>query len=95
MSYFDRIQRCFAKVIGEHHANQMTPDSTMEEVKPWDSLNFVGLIIAVEDEFKIQPKVGSHLHHIFPPLSRAELLHAVHHSDASLDNGLHRGQVWL
>ena len=54
MSYFDRIQRCFAKVIGEHHANQMTPDSTMEEVKQWDSLNFVGLIIAVEDEFKIQ-----------------------------------------
>jgi acyl carrier protein len=54
MSYFDRIQRCFAKVIGEHHANQMTPDSTMEEVKQWDSLNFVGLIMAVEDEFKIQ-----------------------------------------
>lgn len=54
MSYFDRIQRCFAKVIGEHHANQMTPDSTMEDVKQWDSLNFVGLIMAVEDEFKIQ-----------------------------------------
>jgi len=54
MSHFDRIQRCFAKVIGEDEANKMTPDSTMEDVKGWDSLNFIGLIVAVEDEFGIQ-----------------------------------------
>jgi acyl carrier protein len=54
MSHFERIQRCFAKVIGDDEAYKMTSDSTMEDVSGWDSLNFVGLIVAVEDEFEIR-----------------------------------------
>jgi acyl carrier protein len=53
MIYLERIRKAFAKVIGEESARAMHEESTMETVKGWDSINFIALVMAVEDEFKI------------------------------------------
>ncbi len=54
MSLFERIQKAFASVIGPTEAASMTPDATMEDVRSWDSSNFIALVLAIEDEFDIQ-----------------------------------------
>jgi len=53
-SKFERLQSVFASVIGAKNAATITPDSTMDQVEGWDSLNFINLVIAVETEYKIR-----------------------------------------
>lgn len=49
-----RVRDAFASVIGEKAAEDIVPGATMEEIEGWDSLNFLNLIIAIEEEFDIQ-----------------------------------------
>ena len=51
---FERLQSVFASVIGANNAATITPESTMDQVEGWDSLNFINLVIAVETEYKIR-----------------------------------------
>ncbi len=53
MIYLERIRRAFSKVLGDS-TSQMNENSTMETVGGWDSLNFIALVLAVEDEFGIK-----------------------------------------
>lgn len=53
-SKFERLQSVFASVIGANNAATITPESTMDQVEGWDSLNFINLVIAVETEYKIR-----------------------------------------
>jgi acyl carrier protein len=50
----DRIRKAFASVIGENAAQGVVPGATMEDVEGWDSLNFLNLVMAIEDEFDLQ-----------------------------------------
>lgn len=53
-SKFERLRSVFALVIGANNASTITPTSTMDEVEGWDSLNFIGLVMAVENEYNIR-----------------------------------------
>jgi len=50
----DRIRKSFASVIGENAAKGVVSGATMEDVEGWDSLNFLNLVMAIEDEFDLQ-----------------------------------------
>lgn len=50
----DLIRKAFASVIGENAAQGVVPGATMEDVEGWDSLNFLNLVMAIEDEFDLQ-----------------------------------------
>ena len=50
----ERVRNAFSTVIGVDAAKNMVPGATMEDVKGWDSLNFLNLIVALEDEFTIE-----------------------------------------
>jgi len=52
--YFERIKKAFESVLDAEAINTMQESSTMEEIKGWDSMNFIALVMAIESEFKIE-----------------------------------------
>lgn len=50
----ERVRKAFASVIGENAARGLVPGVTMDEIDGWDSMNFIKLVMAIEDEFSIQ-----------------------------------------
>jgi acyl carrier protein len=50
----ERVCKAFASVIGDAPAEKVVPGATMEDVEGWDSINFINLVMAIEDEFGIQ-----------------------------------------
>jgi acyl carrier protein len=42
---------------------KITADSTMEDMPEWDSLNFINIFLAVNDEFGIAPDPDDAIHY--------------------------------
>lgn len=53
----ERIQKVFATTLGPQVVEQIDIDASMETVAAWDSLSFVQVMLAIEQEFgvKIHP----------------------------------------
>lgn len=54
MKYLARIKSAFSTVLGQDAAELITASASMEDVLGWDSTNFIELVLAVEDEFRIE-----------------------------------------
>lgn len=53
MKYLERIRSAFGTVIGSSAA-AMAPEAGMADVPGWDSVHFIDLVLAIEDEFAIE-----------------------------------------
>lgn len=54
IDHIDRVRAAFATVIGDDAATGIVPGATMEDIEGWDSVNFLNLVMAIEDEFDLQ-----------------------------------------
>jgi acyl carrier protein len=49
-----RVRNAFATVIGKDAARHVVAGAIMEDVEGWDSVNFLNLVVAIEDEFDLR-----------------------------------------
>ena len=54
MNNIERIEKVFRTVLIEDNAAGFSESATMDEINSWDSLNFINIIIALEQEFDLK-----------------------------------------
>lgn len=54
---YSRLNRVFQVVFG-NESIRVTPDTLIEDIEDWDSLEHITLISAVEKEFHMKFKIG-------------------------------------
>ena len=54
MKHYERIRKAFLLVLPEDEVLMVTPTSTMDDLPSWDSLNFIDLVLAIENEFDVE-----------------------------------------
>lgn len=52
MDTFERIRRAFDRVV-QGAGERLVPESTMDSVPGWDSLSYVQVVVAIEEEFEV------------------------------------------
>lgn len=51
---YQRVAGIFATVLGEEGVSTFGPQSSIDDVDAWDSLNFLDIIMGLEKEFDIR-----------------------------------------
>lgn len=51
---YQRVAGVFGTVLGEEGISTFSPQSTIDDVDGWDSLNFLDIIMGLEKEFDIR-----------------------------------------
>ena len=50
----NRVESIFKTVLSEEQASGFTPSASMDDIDGWDSLNFLSIIMGIENEFSIR-----------------------------------------
>ena len=51
---YGRLGPIFSSFLSEEQMGALNPDATMDDVEGWDSLSFLDMIMAIENEFGIR-----------------------------------------
>lgn len=54
----ERLHGLFVDAFGEDYADRITIDARMEDIDVWDSVAFVGILLAIESTYGIKIGMG-------------------------------------
>jgi len=58
-----RLLDLLCRVLGKEHRSKINLETRMEDIENWDSLTFIDIVLAVEEEFglKISPELAQEM----------------------------------
>lgn len=58
-----KLVNLLCRILGEQHRSHICLETRMEDIENWDSLSFIDIVLAVEEEFglKISPELAQEM----------------------------------
>lgn len=50
----DRLYRVFLQVFGDKYEGKISIETNMDDIRDWDSMNFINLILGIEEAFGLE-----------------------------------------